>query len=435
MESIKTAGFFTLGCKVNQYETEALMEQFAKQHYQINDFEAYCDVYIINTCTVTNFGDKKSRQIIRRAKKQNPNAIIVVMGCYAQVSVSEISKISEVNIIIGTKDRNKIVELVENYKPEDGLVCHVSALSKKESFEKLSVKKLNNRTRAYLKIQDGCNQFCSYCIIPYARGPIRSRNPEDVIAEVEGLSKSGYKEIVLAGIHVASYGKDLESIDLLDLIKMLHNVSGIERIRFSSIEPKIITTDFVESLKQLHKICHHFHLSLQSGCDEILKKMNRKYNTQEFADAVSLLRNAFPDVSITTDIIVGFPSETEDNFLETYDFLNHIKLSKLHIFPYSPKKGTPAATFNDQVPSEIKDARTKKMLLLNDSLSTSYLEGFVGKTVEVLFEKKEQDFFIGHASNYIVVKCPSDVDVTNQIVKVFIHKIENDFAFGEILFA
>ncbi|HHY91013.1 MAG TPA: tRNA (N(6)-L-threonylcarbamoyladenosine(37)-C(2))-methylthiotransferase MtaB, partial [Clostridiales bacterium] len=318
---METVAFYTLGCKVNQYETEAMKELFEKAGYTIVEAEGKADVYVINTCTVTNLGDRKSRQFIRRAKRNNPESIIAVVGCYAQIAPEEVLSIEGVNLILGTKDRNRIVEYVEQAKKSRGKINVVEDIMKADEFEEMPIEKMQGKTRAYLKIQEGCNQYCSYCIIPYARGPIRSRKLEDIVHEVRRLEQHGFKEIVLTGIHIASYGKDLGKNTLLDVIRSVHNAEGIQRIRLSSIEPTIMTEAFVEELSKLEKVCPHFHLSLQSGCDETLKRMNRKYTTDEYRRVVHRLRKIWPDVSITTDIMVGFPGETEEEFEKTMDFV------------------------------------------------------------------------------------------------------------------
>lgn len=425
---------YALGCKVNQYESEAIAELFEEKGYEIVDVEDFADIYIINTCSVTNFGDKKSRQLIRKVKRQNPNAIVVAIGCYAQTAKDDVMKIEGVNLILGTKGKSDVVRLVEEYTLENGVVSIVDDISRERFFEPLQVQKLKNRTRAYLKIQDGCSQFCTYCIIPYARGPIRSRQRDDVINEVKNLAKNGFKEVVLAGIHVASYGKDLKNIDLLGIIKDVHNIEGIDRIRFSSIEPNIITKDFMEGLVQLPKVCHHFHLSLQSGCDKTLKAMNRKYNTEKYRQAVNTLRNYMPDVAITTDIIVGFPGESEEDFKQSYEFAQEMKFSKIHVFPYSPKKGTPAAQMKEQISNEIKSERVKILMSLSDKMSKDFIEGFIGKDVEVLFERKCEDGqYEGHTSNYIKVFADSKVDIINNIKLVNLKNSDNENAYGTVL--
>ena len=428
---MKTVASHALGCKVNQYESEAIAELFEQKGYKIVDMEQQADVYIINTCTVTNFGDKKSRQLIRKVKRQNPNSIVVVAGCYAQTAPEEIMAIEGVNIVVGTKDRKSIVELVENYREENKPQNYVSEIMKEREFEPLSIQKLENRTRAYLKIQDGCSQYCSYCIIPYARGVIRSRKPEDVIAEVKRLAENGFQEVILAGIHVASYGKDLKDVTLLDIVQKVHEIEGIKRIRFSSIEPNIVTKEFVETLCKLSKVCDHFHLSLQSGCDRTLQAMNRKYTVEKYRQAVEMLRQYMPKVAITTDMIVGFPAESEKDFLESYEFAKEIQFSKIHVFPYSPKRGTPAAVMPEQIPNRVKSERSQKLIALSEQMTESFLEQFVNQEIEVLYEREiEKNVYEGHTTNYIKVHTQSDKDITNCIVKTRIIDKEKEIAKG-----
>lgn len=419
----KKIAFITLGCKVNLYDTEAMAELFTEKGYEVVDFEEYADVYLINTCTVTNLGDKKSRQMIRRAKRINPNSVVVATGCYAQVASEEVAKIEGINIVIGTKNRSEIVETVENYVAENGVVNNVSDIMGEKEFEPLQISRLTNRTRAYIKIQEGCNRYCTYCIIPYARGPIRSRKPEEVIEEVKKLAENGFKEVVLTGIHVASYGLDLGNITLADIIEKVHSVNGIERIRFSSMEPLAIDDDFVARMAKLPKVCDHYHLSLQSGCNRTLKRMNRKYNAEQYAEACERLRNAFPNVAITTDIIVGFPDETEEDFKESLAFAKKMKLDKIHTFPYSPKKGTPAAKMKNQISGDVKSQRSKEMIALSDKMNVDFLNNNIGKTVPVLFEDMENGFWQGHTTNYIKVLVKSDENLNNKIVDVKLDKI------------
>ena len=381
---MKKAASFALGCKVNQYESEAIAELFAEKGYEIVGIDEEADVYVINTCTVTNFGDKKSRQLIRKVKRQNENAIVAVVGCYAQTAPKELMEIAGVNLVIGTKDRAQIVEMVEQYDRANGVENHVSDIMKERVFEPLSIQKLANRTRAYLKIQDGCSQYCSYCIIPYARGPIRSREPQEVVAEVKRLAENGFKEVVLTGIHVASYGKDRRDTSLLDILKQVHEVEGIERIRFSSIEPNVVTEEFAQTMAALPKVCDHFHLSLQSGCDKTLKEMNRKYDTEKYRQAVATLRKYLPKVALTTDIIVGFPGETEEDFRESYAFAEEIGFAKIHVFPYSPKRGTPAAARKDQLLNAVKSERSHTLIQLSDRMAADFLADAVGTDAEVL---------------------------------------------------
>lgn len=419
----KKIAFITLGCKVNLYDTEAMAELFTEKGYEVVDFEEYADVYLINTCTVTNLGDKKSRQMIRRAKRINPNSVVVATGCYAQVASEEVAKIEGINIVIGTKNRSEIVETVENYVDENGVVNNVSDIMGEKEFEPLQISRLTNRTRAYIKIQEGCNRYCTYCIIPYAKRPIRSRKPEEVIEEVKKLAENGFKEVVLTGIHVASYGLDLGNITLADIIEKVHSVNGIERIRFSSMEPLAIDDDFVARMAKLPKVCDHYHLSLQSGCNRTLKRMNRKYNAEQYAEACERLRNAFPNVAITTDIIVGFPDETEEDFKESLAFAKKMKLDKIHTFPYSPKKGTPAAKMKNQISGDVKSQRSKEMIALSDKMNIDFLNNNIGKTVPVLFEDMENGFWQGHTTNYIKVLVKSDENLNNKIVDVKLDKI------------
>lgn len=430
---MKKAASYALGCKVNQYESEAIAELFAEKGYEIVGIDEVADVYVINTCTVTNFGDKKSRQLIRKVKRQNENAVVAVVGCYAQTAPKEIMEVEGVNLVVGTKDRGQIVEMVEEYRPEKGVENHVTDIMKERVFEPLSIQKLTNRTRAYLKIQDGCSQYCSYCIIPYARGPIRSRDPQDVLDEVRRLAQNGFKEVVLTGIHVASYGKDTKDINLLEILRQVHRVEGIDRIRFSSIEPNVVTEEFAQTMAMLPKVCNHFHLSLQSGCDRTLKEMNRKYNTEKYRYAAALLRKYLPEVALTTDIIVGFPGETEEDFMQCYDFAKEIGFAKIHVFPYSPKKGTPAAERKDQLPNSVKTERSHKLLSLSDEMSGNFMQNHVGKSVEVLYEKSlGGGEFEGHTSNYIKVHGKCSEDISNRIVKTRISHIDGEIAYGQV---
>ncbi len=428
---MKKAASFALGCKVNQYESEAIAELFAEKGYEIVGIDEEADVYVINTCTVTNFGDKKSRQLIRKVKRQNENAIVAVVGCYAQTAPQELVKVEGVNLVIGTKDRAQIVEMVENYKTENGVENHVSDIMKERVFEPLSIQKLANRTRAYLKIQDGCSQYCSYCIIPYARGPIRSRDPQDVIAEVKRLAENGFKEVVLTGIHVASYGKDRRDTSLLEILRQVHAVEGIERIRFSSIEPNVVTEEFAKAIAEMPKVCDHFHLSLQSGCDKTLKEMNRKYDTEKYRQAAAILRKYLPEVALTTDIIAGFPGETEEDFQASYDFAKEIGFAKIHAFPYSPKKGTPAAAREDQLLNAVKAERSHRLIELSDKMADDFIQAYVGKEVEVLYERAVgEGVYEGHTTNYIKVQATSEKDLTNVICRTKITKAENEELFG-----
>lgn len=430
---MKKAASFALGCKVNQYESEAIAELFAEKGYEIVGIDEEADVYVINTCTVTNFGDKKSRQLIRKVKRQNENAIVAVVGCYAQTAPKELMEIAGVNLVIGTKDRAQIVEMVEQYDRANGVGNHVSDIMKERVFEPLSIQKLANRTRAYLKIQDGCSQYCSYCIIPYARGPIRSREPQEVVAEVKRLAENGFKEVVLTGIHVASYGKDRRDTSLLDILKQVHEVEGIERIRFSSIEPNVVTEEFAQTMAALPKVCDHFHLSLQSGCDKTLKEMNRKYDTEKYRQAAATLRKYLPKVALTTDIIVGFPGETEEDFRESYAFAEEIGFAKIHVFPYSPKRGTPAAARKDQLLNAVKSERSHTLIQLSDRMAADFLADAVGTDAEVLYERAVgEGIYEGHTTNYMKVHGRSEADLTNRIAKTHITRAEGEMLFGDV---
>ena len=430
---MKKAASFALGCKVNQYESEAIAELFAEKGYEIVGIDEEADVYVINTCTVTNFGDKKSRQLIRKVKRQNENAIVAVVGCYAQTAPKELMEIAGVNLVIGTKDRAQIVEMVEQYDRANGVENHVSDIMKERVFEPLSIQKLANRTRAYLKIQDCCSQYCSYCIIPYARGPIRSREPQEVVAEVKRLAKNGFKEVVLTGIHVASYGKDRRDTSLLDILKQVHEVEGIERIRFSSIEPNVVTEEFAQTMAALPKVCDHFHLSLQSGCDKTLKEMNRKYDTEKYRQAAATLRKYLPKVALTTDIIVGFPGETEEDFRESYAFAEEIGFAKIHVFPYSPKRGTPAAARKDQLLNAVKSERSHTLIQLSDRMAADFLADAVGTDAEVLYERAVgEGIYEGHTTNYMKVHGRSEADLTNRIAKTHITRAEGEMLFGDV---
>ncbi len=430
---MKKAASFALGCKVNQYESEAIAELFAEKGYEIVGIDEEADVYVINTCTVTNFGDKKSRQLIRKVKRQNENAIVAVVGCYAQTAPKELMEIAGVNLVIGTKDRAQIVEMVEQYDRANGVENHVSDIMKERVFEPLSIQKLANRTRAYLKIQDGCSQYCSYCIIPYARGPIRSREPQEVVAEVKRLAENGFKEVVLTGIHVASYGKDRRDTSLLDILKQVHEVEGIERIRFSSIEPNVVTEEFAQTMAALPKVCDHFHLSLQSGCDKTLKEMNRKYDTEKYRQAAATLRKYLPKVALTTDIIVGFPGETEEDFRESYAFAEEIGFAKIHVFPYSPKRGTPAAARKDQLLNAVKSERSHTLIQLSDRMAADFLADAVGTDAEVLYERAVgEGIYEGHTTNYMKVHGRSETDLTNRIAKTHITRAEGEMLFGDV---
>ena len=412
---MKTVAFCTLGCKVNQYETNAMMQKMIEAGYKVVDFETKADIYIINTCTVTNMADKKSRQMLRRVKEINPEAILVAVGCYAQVAKEKLEQIPEIDLILGINEKNDIVKYVEQASKN----TYVSDVLHQTEFLDFGDVTYTEKTRAVIKVQDGCNQFCSYCIIPYARGRIRSRKPESVIKEITDVAKEGIKEVVITGIHIASYGKDFNTeYRLIDLLEEIQKVDGIQRIRLGSLEPTLITEEFVTRLKKLSKICDHFHLSLQSGCDETLKRMNRKYTTDQFRHVVELLRNAYPEVHLTTDVIVGFPGETEEEFNKTYEFLKEIKFYKMHVFKYSPRRGTVAAKMPNQIDGNIKEERSNKLIELSDENEKEYNQKYIGKEVEVLLEEREGEYLKGHTTNYMVVKMKTNENLENTIQKV-----------------
>ncbi len=433
---MNTVAFYTLGCKVNQYETEAMEELFEKKGYKIVNENDIADVYVINTCTVTNLSDRKSRQFISRAKKKNKDALIAVVGCYSQVAPEEVSKIEGVDVIIGTTDRNKIVELCEKAKVNKEKINIVRNIKTQKEFESINIQDIKSKTRAYIKIQDGCNQFCSYCIIPYARGPIRSRDLDDIIKETRNLAEAGFKEIVLTGIHVASYGKDKKNISLIEVLEEVGKIDKIERIRLSSIEPTLIDHEFMERIVKIGKVCDHFHLSLQSGSPTVLKRMNRKYTPEEYRNIVNIIRQYMPNAGITTDIIVGFPGETDEEFKETYDFVREIGFSRIHVFKYSPRRGTPAAKYENQVDGNVKNIRSEKLISLGEELMKRFNSNFIGATLSVLFEeksKKDEDLMEGYTTNYIRVKAKKDLSLIGELVDVKIKEGKDDYLVGEII--
>ena len=430
----KKVSFYTLGCKVNQYETEAMTEIFLNSGYELVDHDEFADIYIINTCTVTNLSDKKSRQFTRRCKAKNSEAIIAVVGCYSQVSPDEISDIEEVDIILGTDNRKKIVDICEDFMEDRERVNLVSDIMEVREFEELKIDDVEGKTRAFLKVQDGCNQYCSYCIIPYARGAIRSREIESVVREVKRLVDTGFKEVVLTGIHIASYGKDLGDVRLIDLIEEIHKVEGLERIRLSSLEPTLITDDFMKRLSSLKKVCNHFHLSLQSGSNTVLERMNRKYTAEEYKKNVKIIRSYMKDVAFTTDIIVGFPEETEEEFNETYAFVEEIEFSKIHVFKYSPRKGTPAEKLK-QLNGNIKNERSKRLIELSDKLTRKFNEQFIGQSLDVLFEEKSKykdNHIEGYTKNYIRVIANGDESLEGEIRNVKVLSMDKENLIGRI---
>lgn len=418
---MKKAALHNLGCKVNAYETEAMQHLLEEAGYEIVPFTQKADVYVINTCSVTNMADRKSRQMLHKSKKNNPDSIVVAAGCYVQTSEKEVLNDLSVDIVIGNDRKHDLVRLLEEYSLDSVNDTVDDINDGKHDFEELFIDQTKEHTRAFIKVQDGCNQFCSYCIIPYARGRVRSRRFENVIAEVERLAANGFKEVVLTGIHLSSYGVDFEeATGLLELIQAVNAVKGIERIRLGSLEPKIVTEHFASELSKLDKICPHFHLSLQSGCDATLKRMNRKYTTKEYERGCELLRKYFVHPAITTDVIVGFPGETEEEFEQTKAYLEHIHFYEMHIFKYSKRKGTRAAVMPDQIDEQIKAARSEKLIALGHDMSKEFRKFYIGKNEEVLFEEKavigDKEYFVGYTKEYVKVAKETAENLENQIV-------------------
>ena len=418
---MKKAALHNLGCKVNAYETEAMQHLLEEAGYEIVPFTQKADVYVINTCSVTNMADRKSRQMLHKAKKNNPDSIVVATGCYVQTSEKEVLNDLSVDIVIGNDRKHDLVRLLEEYSLDSVNDTVDDINDGKHDFEELFIDQTKEHTRAFIKVQDGCNQFCSYCIIPYARGRVRSRRFENVIAEVERLAANGFKEVVLTGIHLSSYGVDFEeATGLLELIQAVNAVKGIERIRLGSLEPKIVTEHFASELSKLDKICPHFHLSLQSGCDATLKRMNRKYTTKEYERGCELLRKYFVHPAITTDVIVGFPGETEEEFEQTKAYLEHIHFYEMHIFKYSKRKGTRAAVMPDQIDEQVKAARSEALIALGHDMSKEFRKFYIGKNEEALFEEKavigDKEYFVGYTKEYVKVAKKTDENLENQIV-------------------
>lgn len=430
---MKKVAFITLGCKVNQYESNAMAELFMKSGYEVIEPNEKADIYVVNTCTVTNMSDRKSRQALRKVKEENPHAIIVACGCYAQVAKKELEDMQEIDLVLGNNEKKNIVEYVEKFINEkQKLEIDIEDVMYNKEYVDFGDITYTEKTRAVIKVQDGCDRFCTYCIIPYARGRVRSRRPESVISEIEKIAKEGIKEVVITGIHIASYGKDFkEDYKLIDLLEEINKIEGIKRIRLGSIEPLLITEEFIQRLNKLDKICHHFHLSLQSGCDETLKRMNRRYTTEQFKDIVKILRNTYNDVMLTTDVIVGFPDESEEEFKKTYEFLKEIKFYKMHVFKYSQRKGTKAASMKNQIDGRIKEERSNCLLKLSDENEKYYNDQYVGKELEVLFEEEKNGYYQGHTANYILVKCKSKENINEKICKVIGKKAENDSVVAE----
>ena len=465
---MKTVAFHNLGCKVNSYEVDIMQQNLQKCGYKIVSFEQKADYFIINTCSVTNIADRKSRQMIHRAKKLNPNAVVVAVGCYVQADAYHIAQDPSVDLLVGNNKKAQIAEILKEYdmhldysKDESAIKLSVSetlhekdermqylnktlgnttvADVRKVSYEDATMETTAEHTRAYIKIQDGCNRFCSYCIIPYTRGRVRSRSAEEIYQEIMRLTANGYKEFVITGIHISSYGIDFEKKDpsfyLIDLLKHINAIPGVERIRISSFEPLIIDGKFVEELKGIDKLCHHFHLSLQSGCDETLKRMNRRYTSGEYSKRVDLLRSAFPHAAITTDVIVGFPGETKEEFQKTVAFLEQIQFYEMHIFKYSKRKGTIAADMENQIPEEEKTSRSKQLMDMEQMQSRAFREFYIGKEVKVLFEEEKRlhntSYWIGHTPEYVKVAVASKENLANTIATVYAKQLLTD----EILLA
>ncbi|SDC30803.1 tRNA (N(6)-L-threonylcarbamoyladenosine(37)-C(2))-methylthiotransferase MtaB [Shouchella lonarensis] len=433
-----TVAFHTLGCKVNHYETEAIWQLFKQAGYEKVDEERRADVYVINTCTVTNTGDKKSRQIIRRAIRKNPDAVICVTGCYAQTSPAEIMAIPGVDIVIGTQDRTKLLDYIAQYQKEREPINGVGNIMKSRVYEELDVPSFTDRTRASLKIQEGCNNFCTFCIIPWARGLMRSRDPKEVIKQATQLVEAGYKEIVLTGIHTGGYGEDLKEYSLARLLEDLEEVRGLKRIRISSIEASQLTDDVISVIAKSKKVVRHMHVPLQSGSDTVLKRMRRKYTMAQFSERITKLKEALPRLAITSDVIVGFPGETEEEFQETYDFIAEHKFSELHVFPYSMRTGTPAARMTDQIAEDVKSERVHRLIALSDQLAKDYASQFEGEVLEMIPEERDKEnpdsgLFIGYTDNYLKVKVAVDETMVGEIVRVKLTKAGYPYNEGEFV--
>ncbi|MCJ1908768.1 tRNA (N(6)-L-threonylcarbamoyladenosine(37)-C(2))-methylthiotransferase MtaB [Planococcus ruber] len=434
-----TVAFHTLGCKVNHYETEAIWQLFKEQSYSRVEFEHHSDVYVINTCTVTNTGDKKSRQVIRKAVRKNPDAVICVTGCYAQTSPAEIMAIPGVDIVVGTQDRTKLLGYIDQYRQERKPINAVGNIMKNRIYEELDVPAFTDRTRASLKIQEGCNNFCTFCIIPWARGLMRSRDPQEVVRQAQQLVNAGYQEIVLTGIHTGGYGEDLKNYNLAQLLRDLEQqVVGLKRLRISSIEASQLTDEVIDVLQNSNIVVRHLHIPIQSGSDTVLKRMRRKYTMEFFADRLVQLRKALPDLAITSDVIVGFPGETEEEFMETYRFIHEHQFSELHVFPYSQRTGTPAARMDGQIDEEIKNERVHRLIALNDQLAKEYASKFEGELLEIIPEERfkqneETGLLEGYTDNYLKVVIPGDDSLIGKIVKVKIVKAGYPYNEGQFV--
>ncbi|RGD75446.1 tRNA (N(6)-L-threonylcarbamoyladenosine(37)-C(2))-methylthiotransferase MtaB [Anaerofustis stercorihominis] len=425
------AAFYTLGCRVNSYDTQTMIELFKTNGYEIVDAAEKADVYVINTCAVTNESERKSKQIVRRLKKQNENAITVLTGCFAESNFEEAKKVDSADIVCGTHKREKIIDYINEFKAKQNKVYNLEEDSRE--FDKAGITTYDGKSRAFIKVQDGCNMFCTYCIIPYARGILKNASVEKVLSQIDALSKKGYREVVITGIHVASYKADTGE-NLIDLLELIDKENKIDRIRLGSLEPKLLTDTFLKRLGELKSFCPHFHISLQSGCDKTLKEMNRKYTTKEYMEIVNRVRKYFDDPGITTDIIVGFPNETDEDFEVTKDFTDKVGFSYVHIFPYSPKHGTPASEMENQIPKGLKTKRAKELKDVMENKREDFLNNMIGKQEKVLIEKKlEENIYEGYSENYIYVEVKSDKDIFNQIVNVKITEKTQTHLRGEII--
>lgn len=430
---MKTVAFHTLGCKVNTYESEAMKQCFIQAGYALVDFKEKADVYVINTCTVTNTGDAKSRQMIRRAIRQNPEACVVAVGCYSQVASQEIAAIEGVGVILGTQHRQDIVSYVKQYQTTGQCVQAVEDIMHTRRFEDLKVASFTENTRAFLKIQDGCNNFCTYCIIPYARGLVRSRSKESILAEAQALVDHGFVEIVLTGIHTAGYGLDLKNYRFIDLLKdICAKVNGLKRLRISSIETSQISDEIIALIAREKLIVEHLHIPLQAGCDTVLKRMNRHYTTEQYRRTIGKIRSVLPHIALTTDVIVGFPQESEEEFEQTVHFITEIGFSELHVFPYSPRRNTPAAKMSGQVSEKMKQARVHRLLDLSKTLHADYAKGFIGQVLDVIFEEIGNDGQLtGHAGNYLKVKATGPKSWIGEVIPVYIENYQAPYCLGK----
>ncbi len=431
---MKKVAFITLGCKVNAYESEVMLKLFVERGYQEVDFKEHADVYVVNTCTVTNTGDSKSRQMIRKAIRQNNEAIVCVVGCYSQIASDDVQSIEGVSVVLGTQYRNQIVDLVEEFEVTRKQIVKVADVMKLDEFEDLNINQFTKNTRAFLKIQDGCNNFCTYCIIPYARGKMRSRKKESVLRQAQSLVDHGFVEIVLTGIHTAGYGADLDDYSFYDLlVDLTTQINGLKRLRISSIEMSQVSDEIIDLICSSDIIVDHLHIPIQSGCNRTLKRMNRHYTTEEFSDKLNKLKERIPSLSITTDVIVGFPGETDEDFESTYQWIKENHFNQLHVFPYSPRSGTPAAAFKNQINGTIKHERVKALMNLSQELKEEFASWQIGKELDVLIEERHGEYMVGHASNYLKVNVDLSNDSVGKIYKVLITDRINDELIGSVV--